>query len=75
MDLFAAAESAPTPAAGTCAACKNSAQTYNLRCPACCARLVASGRPSKRAQETLLAVIERMHGPSRAQILALLKES
>ena len=47
---------------------------YNLKCIACCARLVISARPSKPLQEGHLAAIARQTGsPSRQDILDHLK--
>lgn len=47
---------------------------FNLLCLGCCARLVLSARPLRRAQEAMLASIARMPGaPSRAQVLSHLQ--
>ncbi|MCW5284994.1 hypothetical protein [Verminephrobacter eiseniae] len=47
---------------------------YRMQCLQCCARLVASARPSRPHQEAMLAAIERFPGaPSRDAVLAGLK--
>lgn len=48
--------------------------THNLHCTQCCARLVASARPSRSQQEAMLAAIARLGSPlnpvpTRAAIL------
>ena len=63
----------------TCATCQSSNEqpwhgVYNLKCIACCARLVISARPNKRFQEAMLAAIAMQKGaPDRAQILEHIK--
>lgn len=63
----------------TCTACELSKKlpicgAYSFRCIACCARLVASARPSRAHQEAMLAAIARCHGaPDKPEILAALK--
>jgi len=46
-----------------------------MGCVQCCARLVRSARPLRRAQDGMLAAIARFPGaPKRADVLAALKE-
>ncbi len=46
---------------------------YQLTCLACCVRLVASARPSKRLAAGMLAAIARQPGaPKRADVLKAL---
>lgn len=47
---------------------------YMMGCVQCCARLVRSARPLRRAQDGMLAAIARFPGaPKRADVLAALK--
>jgi hypothetical protein len=49
---------------------------YNLRCVRCCARLVMSARPNRKAQEGMLACITRRpENPAQAEILQAIKEA
>ncbi len=67
------------PAASVCPAChatqaRPHCGAYNLRCVACCARLVVSARPLRHAQEGLLACITRHpENPSKADVLNAIK--
>ena len=54
---------------------KGMKQSDLLTFPLCCARLVRSARPLRRAQDGMLAAIARFPGaPKRADVLAALKE-
>lgn len=63
----------------TCPDCTTSATNpvhgvYDLECVMCCARLVVSARPHKRAQESMLETIRRVKGsPSRQAIMDCIK--
>ena len=63
----------------TCPHCTSSKEqpwhgVYNLKCIACCARLVISARPVKKFQEAMLAAIAMQKGaPEREQILEHIK--
>lgn len=58
----------------TCKACAQPF-TFNLLCLPCCARLVASARPSRSQQEALLAAIARNRdAPKRQAILEAMRE-
>ena len=47
--------------------------TYDFKCVVCCARLVASGRPSRKYQEIMFAAIERFRDAvPRQEILNVL---
>lgn len=47
---------------------------YDFNCVACCARLVASARPSRARQEGMLAAIAKFKkSPKRDEILEFLK--
>ena len=47
---------------------------YQAQCIHCCARLIKSARPLRKAQDAMLAAVTRRTGsPSRAEILQALK--
>ncbi len=49
---------------------------YRLGCLQCCARLVASARPSRTQQEAMFAAIERFRGaPTRTEVLSELNKN
>ena len=63
----------------TCESCAKT-YTYTLSCLSCCARLVASARPSKTHQEIMLAYVENYrryakNAPTRQEILKFIKEN
>lgn len=48
--------------------------TYDFKCARCCARLVASARPSRKLQEHMLAAIAQFkEAASREEILNILR--
>ena len=48
---------------------------YNLRCVRCCARLVMSARPNRKAQEAMLACITRRpENPNQTDIMKAIKD-
>jgi hypothetical protein len=48
---------------------------YNLRCVRCCARLVMSARPNRKAQEAmLLCITRRKENPQQSDILKAIKD-
>jgi hypothetical protein len=48
---------------------------YNLRCVRCCARLVMSARPNRKAQEAmLLCITRRPENPQQSDILKAIKD-
>ena len=50
------------------------AGAYDLKCIACCARLVKAARPSRSRQESMLEVIARTRGaPTRKAVLDFLE--
>lgn len=65
----------------TCPDCAKAASNkhhggYRMQCLQCCARLVASARPSRPHQEVMLAAIARLPGaPTRQAILDRLKQT
>lgn len=62
-----------------CAACTLTQQrphcgAYNFRCTACCARLVISARPNRKAQQAFLhAIARRKENPRQPDILAAIQ--
>lgn len=66
---------------GECEECKRARTNkyhggYRMQCLQCCARLVASARPSRPHQEAMLAAIDRFPGaPPRQAILDCLKQT
>lgn len=49
-----------------CQLCRDEAGTYDhQRCFDCAVRLIVSARPSRAAQEAMLAVVEKTHGRER----------
>ena len=62
-----------------CQDCKKASEVkhygcYDFECLDCCARLVASARPHRRQQESMLAAIARVEGsPKRKEILERIK--
>ena len=66
----------PTCPSCTAAALNPLSGLYQLRCLACCARLVASTRPDKHQAQAMLAAISKQPGaPGRAEILACVARS
>ncbi len=63
----------------TCPECELAATrkhhgVYRMHCAQCCARLVASARPSRQHQEAMLAAIARFRGaPTRQEVLERLQ--
>lgn len=47
----------------------NKPNTYNFNCPACCARLALSARPSGKRQKGVLEWIARNNGADAALIM------
>lgn len=65
----------------TCPDCEKAANTkhhggYRMQCVRCCARLVASARPSRQHQEAMFAAIARFPGaPTRQEVLDCLRQN
>lgn len=60
----------------TTAASRQHSGLYDLRCVACCARLVLAARPDKLMAGVALDAIARFPGaPSRAAVLAVVNEA
>jgi hypothetical protein len=65
----------------SCNPCQISAErphtgAFNLKCLACCTRLVLSTHPDKRQAAVMLAAIERQPGnPGRDQVLAAVRKA
>lgn len=60
--------------------CDSQKHIYDLSKLCCCARLVASARPSKTHQEIMLAYVENYrryakNAPTRQEILKFIKEN
>ena len=54
--------------------CDQPRGVYQLQCLDCCARLVMSAHPDRRAAGMLMAVIERYKGaPAKADVVAAVR--